>query len=185
VFSSTFPARLIRAFLVLLVCYGAVLADDPVDSLDRSLPLRAAFLNHFRSFVNWPAPFGSRKTTQYCFLEKRSELAEEFRDSIYKLYGNKSNVKILKVSSVAELTSCHIAYFGEYLPGDSLKELSSLSNLPVLTVGSGEDFLQNGGILRFFEEGNRLRFEIHLEQAKKQDLRISPDLLKLARIYSP
>jgi preprotein translocase subunit Sec61beta len=52
----------------------------------------------------------------------------------------------------------------------------------VLTVGESEAFARQGGMIRFFEEDNRLRFEINPTAAEKVGLRISSKLLKLARI---
>jgi hypothetical protein len=54
---------------------------------------------------------------------------------------------------------------------------------PVLTVGEMEGFGEMGGIVNFFvtAEG-RIRFEINVRQAEARGLRMSSQVLKLARI---
>jgi len=59
--------------------------------------------------------------------------------------------------------------------------LANLRNAPVLTVGEADDFLGAGGIIRFCLEGNRVRFEINREAAESARLRISSQLLLLAK----
>ena len=50
--------------------------------------------------------------------------------------------------------------------------------------GRAEDFAARGGVINFYVEGGKLRFEISNDSAKLQKLRVSSDLLKLARIVS-
>lgn len=59
--------------------------------------------------------------------------------------------------------------------------LANLRNAPVLTVGEADDFLGAGGMIRFCLEGNKVRFEINREAAESARLRISSQLLLLAK----
>jgi hypothetical protein len=52
---------------------------------------------------------------------------------------------------------------------------------PVLTIGEDADFLREGGLVRFFIEGNRVRFEINANAASNAGLKISSQLLSLAK----
>jgi hypothetical protein len=51
----------------------------------------------------------------------------------------------------------------------------------VLTVGETEDFAEDGGMIAFLVEENKIRFEINLEAADKAKLKISSKLLALAK----
>jgi hypothetical protein len=57
--------------------------------------------------------------------------------------------------------------------------------VPVLTVGETERFTQTGGMINFIMEGNKIRFEINDETAKKAGLKISSKLLSLALRPTP
>jgi hypothetical protein len=56
---------------------------------------------------------------------------------------------------------------------------------PVLTVGESPEFIQHGGIVNFFLDGKRVRFEINPTAATRVNLRISSRLLQLARLVGP
>ena len=77
-----------------------------------------------------------------------------------------------------ELRECHILY----LPKPDSGVLEAVRTLPVLTVGQAGDFIRAGGILGFFLQDGRLRFEISPEAAQRVGLRISSRLLMLAKI---
>jgi hypothetical protein len=61
---------------------------------------------------------------------------------------------------------------------DILKRLKSIS---VLTVGETAQFIKEGGLVRFYVEGNRVRFQINNQGAEQAGLRISSQLLSLAK----
>lgn len=52
---------------------------------------------------------------------------------------------------------------------------------PVLTVGERDNFAQDGGMIGFCLEQNKIRFEINLDAAERAKLRISSRLLALAK----
>ena len=51
----------------------------------------------------------------------------------------------------------------------------------ILTVSDLERFAASGGMIGFYEEDNKVRFEINLDAAQKRHLQISSHLLNLAR----
>jgi hypothetical protein len=59
--------------------------------------------------------------------------------------------------------------------------LKGLASAPVLTVGNGERFLEQGGMLEFVPEGKRIRFDVNLRAASAAGLTLSSQLLQVAR----
>ncbi len=59
--------------------------------------------------------------------------------------------------------------------------LAGVNGSSVLTVGESEHFAQEGGMIGFCLEENKIRFEINLETAQKSKLKISSRLLALAK----
>lgn len=51
----------------------------------------------------------------------------------------------------------------------------------VLTVGEGEAFVHDGGMIAFVIENRRVRFDIHLTPAENAGVRLSSKLLNVAR----
>jgi hypothetical protein len=53
----------------------------------------------------------------------------------------------------------------------------------VLTVSDMNGFCGGGGIIALFMEEKQIRFEINTDAAQRNGLRLSSQLLKLARIF--
>lgn len=51
-----------------------------------------------------------------------------------------------------------------------------------LTVGDIQGFARRGGVIGFFLEGNRVRFEVNVDAAERSRLRLNSKLLRLARV---
>jgi len=81
-----------------------------------------------------------------------------------------------------DVKGCQLIFIPEGQEEQFAVALQTLGNAPVLTVGETEGFAREGGMIRFYEEDNRLRFEINPNAAQKAGLRISSRLLKLARV---
>ena len=60
--------------------------------------------------------------------------------------------------------------------------IEELKGAPVLTVGDGESFAEVGGTIGLFVEDGRMRFAINPNAAHRAGLRLSSQLLKLAKI---
>ena len=64
----------------------------------------------------------------------------------------------------------------------SVRELlAAVKDMPVLTVGESEDFLRQGGIIRFCMEDRKVRFEVNEDASRRAHLSVSSRLLLLAK----
>jgi hypothetical protein len=59
--------------------------------------------------------------------------------------------------------------------------MGSVRSSSVLTVGEASHFNQAGGMIRFFIQDNKVRFEINPNAAGQARLRISSKLLALSK----
>jgi len=84
---------------------------------------------------------------------------------------------------LASLKSCHILFVSSseenFYWSLILRPLGSAS---VLTVGETASFVEEGGIVNFLKEGNKVGLEISLEAAERARLQISSRLLGLAKV---
>jgi hypothetical protein len=60
--------------------------------------------------------------------------------------------------------------------------LDYLGGQAILTVGETAQFADGGGVIGFRLEDDRVRLDVNLSAAQRSGLRISSELLKLARI---
>jgi hypothetical protein len=97
------------------------------------------------------------------------------------MIGNKRlEVKFCK--DINEIGQCHILFISSSEKSHLTALLSVLRNAHVLTVSDIEGFAQRGGIINFYTEENKIRFEINVDAASRNGLIISSKLLQLAKI---
>ena len=89
---------------------------------------------------------------------------------------------VTHVSDAEEVPFAHIVFVGG--KSDTAEALDAGVDFEghALTVGEHETFTRDGGIMRLYEDNNRLRIEVNLDAAQRSQLKISSKLLDLARI---
>lgn len=148
--------------------------------------VKAAFLYNFAKFVQWPpdafdAP-GSPMTL--CILGK-----DPFGDTLDTLVRGETlqgrRMAVYRTRDVLEVRDCHIVFLPQGERSRQEEVLAVVRGAHTLTVGESDSFLDGGGVIRFVLEANRVRFEVNLAAAERNGLRISSQLLRLARSVQP
>jgi hypothetical protein len=80
-----------------------------------------------------------------------------------------------------EIQGCQVLFIGAAEKKSLRAILLSAKGNSLLSVGESEHFLQEGGMIGFLLEENKIRFEVNLEAAQNAKLRISSRLLALAK----
>ena len=63
----------------------------------------------------------------------------------------------------------------------ALQNALAAARLPVLTVGETAAFVQHGGALALLRQDSRIVFDINMAVVTRAGLRVSPQMLRLAR----
>jgi hypothetical protein len=158
---------------LLLALSAVVLSGNSVDDQPSEYQVKAAFLYNFLKFVDWPAPAGSGPWV--IGVVGGSEFAAVLDQTVHGKTVNGQPVAVKRLASLADARGCHIVF----KPGPTQAPVAALPG--VLTVGDDPRFLDAGGIVSFYLEDNRVRFEIRPEPAKAVGQRISAQLLKLGK----
>lgn len=169
--------------LVVCLCMQTVMMAPAFgqsgDAPTREYEIKAAFLYHFARFVEWPEE-AAQERVALCVLGQ-----DPFGEALDGLDGKTTKNKTLTVRRIEhdrEAQSCHVLFISsserERLP----QLLDMLHANHVLTVGETKTFARDGGVIRLFEVGNKIRFEVNLEAARRAELDISSRMLKLASV---
>lgn len=145
--------------------------------------VKAAFIYHFTSYVEWPdSAFGSSSSPFIIGVLGKSEVLSSLQSVVRGKSWNGRAFAVRRVDTAKEMRECHVLF----VAGEEAKRLPQileiLDGAPVLTVGESEGFARKGGIINFFMEQSRVRFEINPDAAKRAHLTISSKLLNLAKI---
>ena len=145
--------------------------------------IKAAFLFNFARYVEWPetAFDGPEAPVRICMVRARV-----FADLVSRSVSGKSvgirSVAVEDRSNPERSGGCHILYIGDDLGPPGSDAGSGLGGGHVFTVGDREGFAAQGGIANFIRVGNKIRFEINPNAAKRAGLKISSRLLRLAKV---
>jgi hypothetical protein len=142
--------------------------------------IRAGFLYNFAMFVEWPATPDAAAPLLIGVLGDDS-----FASALRSIDGRAANGRKIVVRQVDEgddLARTSILYIGLNDDRSAAATLARVGKAPVLTVGHSPRFTQVGGIVRLYNEGGKLRFEINTNRSSESALRISSKLLSLAKI---
>lgn len=143
--------------------------------------VKAAFLFHFAQFVEWPEGTFREATSPlvYCTIG-----ADPFHGALEtSLLGKKMGgheFQVRHAGQISEIQGCHVLFVGEGEKAHLASVLASVKG-PVMTVGESKQFVNEGGMIAFCLEENKIRFDINQEAAEKANLKISARLLALAR----
>lgn len=166
-----------------LACFGLV--SGPVVCAEESPPseyqLKAAFLFNFVKFVEWPsAASANPKSPIVIGILGENPFGSDLARTIRGKTVNNRPLEVKEFHSVIETTNCHVLFISASAKKQLPDIFNGLGGVCVLTVGETDGFTQTGGMVNFVLEGNKIRFEIRDDAAKKAGLKISSKLLSLA-----
>jgi hypothetical protein len=145
--------------------------------------LKAVFLFNFAKFVEWPADGAVNNTGPIVIGVLGDDPFGEDLDRV--IMGKTVNNRPLatrRYRSIQDVEGCHILFVSESEKKNLPVIFKQTRNSGILTVGDTENFTQQGGMINFVLEDNKVRFEINVAAALQENLKISSQLLKLARI---
>ena len=147
--------------------------------------LKAAFLYNFAKYVEWPqAAFGAADDP-IVICSIGADPIEGGGFSFGKKTISGRRIWYRHLGRTYDVTSCHVVFVEHSADHLWVGIESALHDRPVLTVGETDDFIRRGGVIGFGLEDQKLRFEINDAAARRTGLKISSQLLKLARRVIP
>ena len=168
------PLRLLIILFLLLVPATASVATEG------EYQVKAAMLYNFAKFVDWPADsFATENRITFCLVGK-----SPLNGPIQSMQGKSVKGRAMVIRPVVrpdEVDGCQILFIPQSERTHASAYLQQSSHYSILTVSDLEKFTVSGGMIGFYEEDDKIRFEINLEAAQKRRLQISSYLLNLTR----
>jgi hypothetical protein len=144
---------------------------------------KAAFLYNLAKFVEWPprAFSGTSDPIVSCVAGDSPLGAALERGSAGNQIGARKMV-VRPVGDPHELAGCHILFISSSIRKRWRAFVDSGKGTAILTIGETDNFAIEGGMVNFKREGERIRVEINVAAAEREQLRISSRLLSLQQI---
>ena len=176
--------RLIRGLCIAGVLLLALSRSGSADERTaREYQVKAAFLFHFAQFTEWPADAFPRGDSPLVIavIGREDPFAGALERAVRDKVVGGHPIVVAHYDSVASLAPCHVLFVCDD-QADALDQILQKAGGATLTVGDLDGFADHGGLVRFFPEDNKVRFEVNLETLRRSRLKISAKLLKLAKI---
>jgi hypothetical protein len=142
--------------------------------------VKAAFLLNFTKFTEWPSSVFQDTRAPFSICVMGADPFGSTLDEIIRgeaVDGHRMVIQRIKRGSRPQ--TCQVLFVGktEKDAGNILADLGP----GVLTVGEGDSFLQEGGMISFIIENRRTRFDVNVTAAENAGLKLSSRLLSVAR----
>ena len=177
-----------RALAFVLSCLAASIASPRAQvQNDRRLEIdvKATFVFQFSRYAEWPAapavaagrprpPFKVCAVADGAFDRSLDKVLEG------EMVDGRRMVRRVP-DTLEEAQGCQILYLGDIEPERVKPLLASVEGLPVLTIGETPEFLKWGGQILLVRDGTRIRFDINLPAARRNNIVLRSQLLRIAR----
>ncbi len=143
--------------------------------------VKAAFIFNFAKFVEWPDRAFASPETPLVFCIFGDDPFDGALDALQNKRVKNRPVVVKHVNAAGDIRGCHVLFISPKAEGRIAEVLAAIKDSPVLVVGDTERFIRRGGTIGFLMERNKVVFEINTRAAKGAGLKISSQILTLAR----
>jgi hypothetical protein len=165
------------ALLSSLLAVGIVVAVRAQDSANENR-VKAAFLYQFPQFVEWPARVWRESGPVRLCVATSQAMADELSRLVDGEDLNDRKFEVVEVTGGTSVAGCHLLFVRAGAAGRPL--LRAATGRPILTISDDVQGLELGAVIAFRVVERRVRFEINTENARRNGVRISSQLLGLA-----
>jgi hypothetical protein len=168
-------------FLFLTACLPASLPAQT--SASREYQIKAAFLFNFAQFVEWPSNVFTNADAPLCIgILGDDPFGAALDETLKGETIRNRKLTVQRSQRVEDLKGCQLVFICKSEKDRMSGILSELNRGQILTVSEIDGFARQGGVINFYLEGKKVRFEINTAAAQREGLKVSSQLLSLGKI---
>lgn len=166
-----------RLTLLMLVTVATASSAPP------EYQVKAVFLFNFTQFVDWPAQtFTNAQAPFVIGVLGRDPFGSALDEAVRGETVNGRSLVVQRYRSVEELKPCQILFIDRSAVGEVNRTLAALGHQSTLTVTDFDAQAPSTEIIRFLNEGKKIRLRINVDSAREAGLTISSKLLRPAEV---
>jgi len=176
--------KCLRATVVVLLGLSLQSMTAPAqESRELEYEVKAAFLLKFAMFVQWPTNTlaADPQAPLVVGILGEDPFGAKFDQAVKTEKVNGRTVQLRRARQVAELLDCQIIFICASEAPRYGELIAALDPRPVLTVADEAGFAPQGGLIGFFKEAGKVRFEINPPAIERVGLKASSKLLQVGR----
>ena len=169
--------------VLLVVTFWLTMSWVQAAEVRKEIQVKCSYLHNFTKFVEWPAEtFDSDTSPLVIGVYGNEGMRLELETQVNGRTLGKRRFEVKRVETPKDVARVHLLYISEAPDTICLSLVSAAAQEAKLTVGDTDEFVKGGGMIRFVLEEGKIRFEINQGTAEAAKLKLSPQLLKLARV---
>lgn len=145
--------------------------------------VKAAFLFNFAKYTTWPpSAFANDQAPITIGIIGDDPFHSALDNLIKHKTVNGRRFAVRRSHRVKDLDGCQIIFVSRSETHHLAAVVSEYRRRPILTVSDVREFAKQGGVIELREVHNKVRFTINIDAAKRVALKLSSQLLELARV---
>jgi YfiR/HmsC-like len=169
-----------------IVLFSAGPEASAQTAISREYRIKAVFLFNFAQFVDWPPEAATSSQAPLIIGVLGDDPFDGYLDETVRGEKLKNRPFVVqRYRRVEDIAGCQVLFISRTIPSQLGHIMAALKGRSILTVGDTEGFAEDGGIIRFVTENNRIKFRINVDAAEAAHLVISSKLLRLAEVAPP
>ncbi|MFT7676188.1 MAG: hypothetical protein ACI8QC_000156 [Planctomycetota bacterium] len=150
---------------------------------EREYQLKAAFLYNFAKYTVWPSSAFPKKDTPIRFtVVGKGPFGKSLEAAFDKKKISGRQILVERVLKPGDFKSAHVLFLGEMDEKELALLLKRIAKDPVLVVADKAGIAGHGSSVGFYLEKGKVRFEVSPKAIEAAKLKLSSQLLKLARL---
>jgi hypothetical protein len=170
------------ATLGFVIALGNCFADGPPQQIDE-YQVKAAFIYNFAKFVQWPAGAfqGPNEPIAICLLGE-DPFGRSLEDTVAGRVIEGRSFVVRHISNLKQVEGCKVLFVSAKQDKHVPATLADIRLDGILTIGESDVPGGDGVVINFRVDNGKVRFDINVEAAEREKLRISSRLLSLAHV---
>jgi hypothetical protein len=165
------------AVLTLCLCQTLELTGAELPQVAQEYDLKAAFLFNLTKFVRWPPAKLNQPDSPLIIGIRGEDALERFARVLQGKTIDKHKLTIQRLERVEDVRSCQVVFISRSEKERLADWTEAGKSAAVLTVGEAQQFLEQGGMIRFSIESEQLRLEINEQCAHQAGVNIMANAL--------
>lgn len=178
--------QILRASIFIVACCCFSNASPRASSTNEEsaeYPVKLALVYNFTRFVEWPANSyrGPDAPLVICIVGN-DPFSPAIEGDLRSRTVGSHPIEVRTLGPRDIMSVCHVVFVPVTAEDQATRIVRVLRGSSTLTVGESAGFAVRGGIINLTTEGNKVHFEVNLLAAERAGLKISSNMLALAKI---
>jgi hypothetical protein len=162
---------------------GVALVAAAAEPRPSETEVKAEFVERFTRFIDWPPSAFSSDGAPFVVCTTDSAFQTALEKVVSRGVIQRHHAVVRPIDEPAATDGCQIVYLAPRTNGQLSVWLKRASGRPILTVGDTPGYGDRGTFINMYMDTQaRVRFEVNIDTMKHSGLRVSSQLLRLARL---